>query len=351
MKDTMQMQINEMLKDMQDQRVAEQESKKDPASSQKNKYNKYDFSSPRKFTKDKLKLLSSVFENYARLITSQVSGIYRVSTEVTVNRVWECRYHEFVDTLHENDSMALAEIVSGEKSKAKIPFLMYITPGFVLTLISHMLGGADSVNEVEEGYRYSDVERALYKRIAGQLIGALKDGFSSYVHMEFELQQIWQNPSMFQDIGLDEAVGIVSMQVDMDGTGKEEIRICIPGTLLERIFRIMDSQRQTGKGYADEDNRETIMGHLRKGLLPMSAQLATVELSLNDIYQLHPGDIIDLGKSKDSEVRLYVGKQPWFYGKMGLCKKNVTVRISRRVGEGQQIILDEDVDTEPDTEE
>lgn len=345
MENTMQMQINEMLKEMQDQRAAEQAGGQSTALSRKNKYNKYDFSSPRKFTKDKLKLLTGVFENYVRLITSQVSGIYRVATEITVNRVWESRYHEFVGVLHENDSMALAEIVSEDMTKAKVPLMMYITPGFVLTLISRLLGGAETFVTAEEGYRYSDVEAALYRKIAGQLISALKDGFSTYVNLEFAIQQIWQNPSMFQDIGLDESVGIISLNVDMAGAGQEEIRICMPGTLLEQIFKIMDSQRQTGKGYTYEDNKGTIMGHIRKGMLPMSAQLAKVELSLNDIYHLHPGDIIDLGKPKDTEVRLFVGKQPWFYGKMGICKKNVAVRISRRVGqEVQDVLADEDMD-------
>lgn len=345
MENTMQMQINEMLKEMQDQRVAEQVSGQNTALPRKSKYNKYDFSSPRKFTKDKLKLLTGVFENYVRLISSQVSGIYRVTTEVTVNRVWESRYHDFVGVLHENDSMALAELVSEDMSKTKVPLLMYITPGFVLTLISNMLGGAGSPVTAEEGYRYSDVEAALYRKIAGQLISSLKDGFSTYVNLQFGIQQIWQNPSMFQDIGLDESVGIISLNVDMAGAAQEEIRICIPGTLLERIFKIMDGQRQTGKGYTYEDNKGTIMGHLRKGMLPMSAQLATVELSLNDIYHLHPGDIIDLGKAKETEVRLFVGKQPWFYGRMGICKKNMAIRISRRVGQGvQNAAADEDMD-------
>ena len=47
------------------------------------KYSKYDFYSPRKFTKDKMKILTSVFENYARIITSQVNGIFRVMTDIS----------------------------------------------------------------------------------------------------------------------------------------------------------------------------------------------------------------------------------------------------------------------------
>ncbi len=45
--------------------TAVKDEKKKPETEQV-KYSKYDFYSPRKFTKDKIKILTSVFENYAR---------------------------------------------------------------------------------------------------------------------------------------------------------------------------------------------------------------------------------------------------------------------------------------------
>ena len=38
-----------------------------------NKYKKYDFYSPRKFSKDRLKILSSIYENYTRVINPVAS--------------------------------------------------------------------------------------------------------------------------------------------------------------------------------------------------------------------------------------------------------------------------------------
>ncbi len=62
-------------------------------------------------------------------------------------------------------------------------------------------------------------------------------------------------------------------------------------------------------------------------------------LDLNDIYRLKVGDVIDMNKGKDKDVKLYIGKQPWFTGKMGVYKKNVAVRINRRLYEEE---IDED---------
>lgn len=333
-------QINELLRTMQVQKAAKQESGNN-GQREKTKYSKYDFYSPRKFTKDKMKILTSAFENYARVITSQLNGIFRVNTEITVKDVQEGRYYEFVGKLSENDSITLADAYTQEKSKAKVPLMMYVTPGLIITLITHMLGGGDEAVQVEEDYRYSDVELALYGRIVDYMIQALKDGFSNYVNIEFQVQRVAQNPSLLQDIGLDEAVALITLNADMAGLGTETIQICLPGTLLEMIFRLMDSHRNIGRGFAFEDNQETIMEHLRMSQLQITGQLATVELDLKDIYHLRPGDVIDLNKPRNGDVELFIGKRPWFTGKMGTYKKNVAVRISDRVNKDDREMAEE----------
>lgn len=297
------------------------------------KYSKYDFYSPRKFTKDKMKILNSIFENYARIITSQVNGIFRVMTDITVLEVQERRYYEFVSSLNENDAVTLVDANIQDHNKALVPLMMYVTPGLVITLIDHMLGGGEEVVKVKDGYRYSDVETALYRRILSYLIQALKDGFANYISVDFKAQRIEENPSMIQDVGLDETVAIILLNVDVAGLAVERIRICMPGTLLENIFQVIDSRKHIARGYAYEDNRDTILDNIRQTVLPVTGQLGTVLLDLDDVYHLKIGDVIDMNKSKTKDVKLYIGRQPWFTGKMGIYKKNVAVRINQRIYE------------------
>lgn len=313
-----------------------QEEKKKPETPEI-KYSKYDFYSPRKFTKDKMKILNSVFENYARIITSQVNGVFRVMTDITVMEVQERRYYEFVNSLNENDVITLVNASVENYSRKLVPLMMYVTPGLVITLVDRMLGGEETVVKVKDGYRYSDVETALYRRILNQLIHALKDGFASYINVNFEAIRIEENPTMMQDVGLDETVAIIHLNVDVTGLAVERIRICMPGTLLEAMFQVVDSHRHLAKGYSYEDNRDTIMENIRQSQLPITGQLGKVSLDLDDVYHLKVGDVIDMNKPKDREVTLYVGRQAWFTGKMGIYKKNVAIRINQRIhGEEDQ---------------
>ena len=61
-----------------------------------------------------------------------------------------------------------------------------------------------------------------------------------------------------------------------------------------------------------------------------------MKLDMEDLYHLKVGDVIDLNKTKNSAVKLYVGRQPWFTGKMGIFKKNIAVRIEDRIMQKQE---------------
>lgn len=344
-----QSQIDALLQSMQADEPAKQEKvvekKTEEASA---KYNKYDFYSPRKFTKEKMKILTSIFENYARILTSQVNGIFRVMTDITVLEVRECRYYEYANSFHENDCLALIDAYIRDKGKSNLPLMMFITPGMVITLINRMLGGGDEVIKVNDDYRYSDVEMALYRRVAEHCTQALKDGFSNYITMKFEIQQVEENPSMVQSVGLDETVAVIYLNVDMAGQSVEKLRLCLPGALLEQIFQTIDQRKHIARGFSYENNRECILDNIRYSQLPVTGQLGTVALNVNDIYHLRVGDVIDLNKPKNALVTLYVGRQPWFVGEMGRYKKNVAIRIQDRIYQKEAEDGDEEA---PETED
>lgn len=331
-----QSQIDELLKSMNSGGSSTQEpvaTEEKKAEIEETKYSRYDFYSPRKFTKDKMKILTSVFENYARIVTSQINGIFRVMTDITVLEVQERRYYEYVNSMHENDSITLVDTFVKDKGKNNVPLMIYITPGLVLTLINHMLGGGDEVVKVDQKYRYSDVEVALYRRVVDYFTQALKDGFTNHINLGFEVSRVEENPSMIQEVGLDETVAIILLNVDVAGIAVEKVKICLPGTLLEFIFHMIDSRKHIARGFSYEDNKETILENIRYSQLPVTGRLAKVGLEVNDIYRLQVGDVIDLNKSKDSNVTLFVGRQPWFTGQMGTYKKNMAVRIEERIYE------------------
>lgn len=301
--------------------------------SQAVQYRKYDFYSPRKFTTEKLKLLRNIFENYSRIAASQMNSMFRLSCEMEVLNVEEQRYYEFNNALTDSDIITLVKVVLPEQAK-NLPMLMHISPRLMVNMIDRMMGGPGDDDSIDSWYVYTSIENVLYEKIMSYLVNAMRDAWLGYIRMDMSMDRVEQDPSMFQDISVDETVAIVPLSIQM-GNLTGNITICIPGTLLTDIFNIIDRKKNINldADENDQDIKDTIMNSIRDSALRVNAQLGVVEVSLEDLYNLHVGDVIDLNKPKGSEVFLYIEDQPWFTGKLGVHKKNMAVKIENRIAD------------------
>ena len=324
-----QSQIDALLQSMQS---VEEESIAEKPKEPQQKYRKYDFYSPKKYTKDKLKMLRSIYDNYCRIATSQINGLFRVASEVEVVGVEEQRYYEFGNALNESDVISLVRVNLSDHSKNP-PMLFHIAPTLMGAMIDRMIGGTGTDTSVDMSYTYTDIELALYERIIQYLVAITPDVWSSYIKLKTEFERVEENPSMFQGISVDETVVIVMINISI-GDVKGAMNICIPGTLLGNIFDIIEKTKLLAdKGGVEDttDSRDEILGSIKKSKIDVMAQLGVMQLNLDDVYNLHVGDVINMNKPQDSEVSLYVAGQPWFQGQLGVYNKNIAVKIEDRV--------------------
>ncbi len=298
------------------------------------KFRKYDFYSPKKFTKDRLKVLGSIFDNYSRIAGSQINSLFRTSSELSVVTVEEQRYYEFSNALSDNDVLTLVNVTLPDHSKNP-PLLINASMPLMLSLIDRMLGGLGKETSVGLSYSYTEIEMALYRRVIQYVIAPLKDSWSSYINLNFELERLEENPSMFQEIGVDETIVIIVIDVEMEGCSGR-LSLCIPGNLLMNTFSIIDKRRASAMG--DEENSQDtkleILNNIRATDLMVRAKVGESVITLDDVYNLHVGDVINLGTPKESDIKLYVEDQPWFKGQLGVHKRNTAVRIEGLVEEG-----------------
>ncbi len=298
-------------------------------------YRKYDFYSPKKYTKDKLKMLRSIYENYSRIATSQINGLFRLVSEVEVEGIEEQHYYEFVNALNETDVLTIVDVELPDQS-TNPPVLFHIAPALMTAMIDRMLGGIEFDRSIGMSYTYTDIELALYEKIIKYLVVINTDVWATHIALDTQFDRIEENPSMFQGISVDETVVIVMLSIKM-GEMEGDMDICIPGTLLSNIFDIIDKTKHLAKkGEHVKSNREEIMESIRESKMDVMAQLGVAKLSLDDVYNLHVGDVIDLNKPQDSPVSLFIEGHPWFNGQLGVHNKNVAVKIEDRIVEKKE---------------
>ncbi len=291
------------------------------------KYRKYDFKSPRKFTKDRLKMLSSVFENYTRVINSRINGLLHTTCEITVESVEEQRYYEFSNALSEGDVLALADVeLEGEGHPEEPPMLLHFTTSLMLSMMDRLMGGEGDLDpRLPDGYTFTDLELRLYESIVKDLVSVLGGSWENYIDLTFRFHRMETNPTLVQIIGLDETVVIIGISMKFSNSSGQ-MNICLPGSVLANIFTRIAAANQAGRG-SGEDCSGEILDILRDSELEISAELGRTELQLRDIYFLDVGDVIDLGHPTEEPVYLYIGGKPWFSGKMGIQNNNMAVKI------------------------
>ena len=299
------------------------------------KYQKYDFSSPRKFTKDRIKMLNGIFDNYSRVIGSRMNGRLRSNCEVTVESIEEQRYYEFSNALTEGDVLGMIDVqMKGEIQET--PAMLYISTSTALSMMDRMLGGEGAVeDDVDSEYTYTDLELKLYEDLAADIVKVMGRSWENYVPVEFSYNRTEVNPTLNQVIGLDETVVIVDLKLLFPNLAGR-MSICLPGEVLSNIFMEISRENPLRRTNT-EDKSDEIFGKLRESKLEITAELASAQLSLRDIYHLNVGDVIDLGQPKESPVYLEIGGYHWFTGKMGTYKKNMAVKIDEMCFQPEQL--------------
>ena len=297
------------------------------------KFQKYDFRSPRKYTKERLKMLNGVFENYAKVLNTRINALARATCEVEVDTVDEQRYYEFSNALIDGEVVTLAHLeLAGETEET--PVIIVATPSIMVSLIDRLMGGnGDVEDDLPSDYTYTDLDLSLYQNLMTDFIGIMGGSWENYLHLDFRFDRIEANPTLVQLIGFEETVIMVSLDINFSNSSGR-LDICLPDAVLSKIFT------EINKGSAmlrkeREDHSDEIYSHLRSSNLEITAELGRTALQLKDIYNLSVGDVIDMNIKKDSAVSLKIGGREWFTGLMGVHDKRLAVKIRDVRGESR----------------
>lgn len=299
------------------------------------KIKEYDFRSPKKFTKEQLRALDSMYENYCRMLSSYLSGVLRVFSEVSVLTIEEQRYFEYNNALPDNGLVSLMDLKPEEDKYSEGTLLMDMSTTIGFFMIDRLLGGSG------EGYNFdrdfTDIEVSILENIFSKLIRQLKDVWCNYVEVDIGLSSIETNPRLMQALAPEDIVVIVALNVkikDLTGT----LSICIPASNLEEMidrfslrYSRLSKRQSINMEKLAEERKHLIFGSLVDSALEIKAVLTDTQLDLKDILQLQVDDIIPLNKNINGNVEILVDGESWFDAKLGETKTKKAVRLNQRV--------------------
>ena len=95
----------------------------------------YDFRTPKRFTKEQLKIVSSVYENYSRLLSSYLTSMLRLYVEAECVHIEEQRYNEFNNALPDSVMTGIGEIRFTGSNNENNTLIMDISKPIVFAII------------------------------------------------------------------------------------------------------------------------------------------------------------------------------------------------------------------------
>lgn len=321
-----QSQIDALLNSINSPQAAEEEEK--IADEENRKIKKYDFKTPKKFTRDRLKLLFSVYENFARVVSSYLTSMMRISCQVEMLDIEEQKYFEFNNALSENDIVAMVDGSVNDGKNESETIMMQMSNSVIYTLIDRMIGGTGQASDDTSG-GFTDIEISLFENIMVHLLPIMEETWQNYFDVNFKFDKVETNPRLIQSIQADEIVVIVVLNIEMNESSGT-FNICVPGTILESLFKLSEQANAMMKkrGENGEVSKEEILSNIKDSTLQVRAFLGEANILLEDVYALKPGDVINLKKPKESEVAVYIEDKPWYKGRLGEKKGNVAIKIT-----------------------
>ena len=235
-------------------------------------YRKYDFTTPRKFTKDRIKMLNGIFENYTRVVSSRLNAQLRTNCEIAVESIEEQKFYEFNNALMEGDVLAMVDTTihpreaDGKDIIAEDPVMVYLSTSTALGMMDRMMGFEGDINrEVPMGYTYTDLELQLYEHLLKDIVSLMGSSWENYVPITFEYNHTQVNPTLVQLLNLDETVVLVDMRLTFGGS-EGRMSIVLPGNMLMSVFGEVNRETM-GRKVTSEDNSEEIFGQLKDSSL------------------------------------------------------------------------------------
>jgi flagellar motor switch protein FliM len=291
----------------------------------------YDFLSPKKFTREQIRLLQNIFESFSRLFSLHLSGVLRMNCQAEVLQVEEEEYKEFSNALSDSVLIGVMGLHSEEYGIDDKQILVEMSRPISFCILDRMLGGSGNGYQIERDY--TEIELSLLNYLFRQITPIMQDAWANYVDVEHTMDGIETNSQLIQFIQPDESAAIVVIEVTLNEL-KGNINVCLPASSLEEVFKIFDSKYVKVNRKLDPEQekrrREQILDRLKDTPLTISAILGNTEITLRDLIELQRGDVIPLDSpTEGNSVILQVEKLKWFAGQIGVKKKNYAIKIGK----------------------
>ncbi|MCD6460362.1 flagellar motor switch protein FliM [bacterium] len=282
----------------------------------------YDFKRPEMISKDQVRTLQMVHENFARYLSNFMSAYLRTVVEIDLIAVDQLTYGEFIMSLPNPTNMTIINM-----SPLEGKGIFEINPVLVFSIVDRLLGGPGA--PPPEIRLFTDIEQKIIGSVVDKALEGLTEAWEHVAHVDFSRVDTEMNPQFCQILAANETVAAMTLEVAI-GETSGIISICIPYISLEPLIDKLSAQHMIGvtPKKVSGEKRERLEKNLSMAPVNVSFAVGSTQLTIQEISNLHVGDVVVLDRSAKDLIDLCIEGIPKFAGLPGLlgAKKGFIVK-------------------------
>jgi flagellar motor switch protein FliM len=270
------------------------------------KVSRYDFHRADRISQDQMRSLTLLHDDFARNFSSSLSAYLRAFVEVSLASVEQRAYGEFLKVLPDPTLFSSIGLRPLDGNMA-----LELNPNLVFPMIDMLLGGPGNV--LAEARNLTEIEMHIIEGVINLAMRDLKEAWRPIMEMDFYLEGAGAKPQMFQIVSGGETVVTIGLDIRV-GENAGTMNICIPSRILKVIRSRFDHQWNIRRQKVAGSETDKLLNLIRTAGISVSGVLKESNLTVHDLLQITPGDVIQLNKPMGDPVLLCVAGIPKFVG-------------------------------------
>ncbi|MEH7385739.1 flagellar motor switch protein FliM [Bacillus sp. JJ1521] len=291
----------------------------------------YDFKRALRFSKDQIRSITRIHENFARLLTTYFSAQLRTYVQITVGTADQVPYEEFIRSI---PNMTILNVFDMPPLEGRI--ILEVNPNIAYAMLDRMLGGRGTgLNKIEN---LTEIETKIMSNMFEKAFEQAREAWANLVDVDPSLTEFEVNPQFLQMVSPNETVVVISLNTQI-GETSGMMNICIPHVFLEPIIPKLSAHywmQSTPKKERNIEELSYIQNNLKDTKLPIVAELGSANIAIQEFLLLDVGDTIQLDKMIQHPIELKVEDIPKFYAQVGKVNKKQAVQILEEIKGGDR---------------
>ena len=291
----------------------------------------FDFRLPNRISKNQLRILRSIFENFAESFSGFLVTKLQTVVNINVTSVDQIYYSEYVLSVANP-----ACLFTFEMKDTDVKGILELNNDLALSLVDKLLGGNGL--GTKQTKVITPIEQKVLRVVVDRIMNDLKKAWQTVDKFEFTVERFEPDIDFAQITSQSESVLLISFEI-LIGEQSYLMNICFATFAFDNILARLSSQKLSSiraTKYYGISAKEVLIQHLSKTLLPIRVEMGLAKLSVKEIMEMEKGDIIKLETKLSDDQIIRTGNQILFNGRIGITNNHKAIKITRKVIDEQK---------------